>query len=94
VFDVIRQAHHHTFQILIKRAVRMAAFCHGRTVPPNPWLGVCVENRKYGLPPIDLLHGIDATIPTAGLRGEQVSPGEEMARSVWVVNSTGQCNTC
>lgn len=50
VFDVIKQAHHHTFQILTKRAERMAAFCRGRTVPPNPWLEVCVENRKYDLP--------------------------------------------
>ena len=59
VFDVIEQAHHHSFQILTKRAVRMAAFCRGR---PNPWLGVFVENRKYGLPRIDVLRGIDATI--------------------------------
>ena len=62
VFDVLKQAHHHTFQILTKRAEPMAAFCRGRTVPPNPWLGVFVENRKYGLPPIDVLRGIDATI--------------------------------
>ena len=40
VFDVIKQAHHHTFQILTKRAERMAAFCRGRTVPPDPWLEV------------------------------------------------------
>jgi len=62
VFDVIKQAHHHTFQILTKRAERMAAFCRGRTVPPNPWLGVCAENRKYGLPRIEVLRGID-TVP-------------------------------
>jgi Protein of unknown function (DUF5131) len=36
VFDVIKQAHHHTFQILTKRAERMAAFCRGRTVPRTP----------------------------------------------------------
>jgi protein gp37 len=30
VFDVIKQAHHHTFQILTKRAERMPAFCRGR----------------------------------------------------------------
>jgi len=54
VFDVIKQAHHPTFQILTKRAERLAAFCRRRTVPPNPWLGVFVENRKYGLPRIDV----------------------------------------
>jgi len=62
VFDVIQQAHHHTFQILTKRAERMAAFCRGRTVPPNAWLGVSVEDRKYGVPRIDVLRGVDATI--------------------------------
>lgn len=36
----------------------MAAFCRGRTVPPNPALGVSVENRKYGLPRIDVLREI------------------------------------
>jgi len=61
VFDVIKQAHHHTVEILTKRAERMAAFCRGRTVPPNPWLGVFVDNRKDGLPRIDVLRGIDAT---------------------------------
>jgi protein gp37 len=62
VFDVIKQAHHHTFQILTQRAERTAAFCRGRTVPPNAWLGGSVENRKYCLPRIDMLRGIDATI--------------------------------
>lgn len=62
VFDVMKRAHHHTFQLLTKRADRMAAFCRGRTIPPNAWLGVSVENRKYGVPRIDVLRGIDATI--------------------------------
>lgn len=62
VFDVITQAHQHTFQILTKRAERMATFCRGRTIPPNAWLGVSVENRKYGVPRIDVLRGIDVTI--------------------------------
>jgi len=35
VFDVIKAAHHDTFQILTKRAERMAAFCRGRTVFPG-----------------------------------------------------------
>ena len=36
-FDAIKQAHHHAFQILTKRAERMAAFCRGRTVPADAW---------------------------------------------------------
>jgi protein gp37 len=62
VFDVMKRAHRHTFQILTKRAERMASFCRGRSVPPNAWLGVSVEDRKHGVPRIDTLRGIDATV--------------------------------
>ena len=62
VFDVMGRAPQHTFQVLTKRAVRMAEFCHGVAVPSNVWLGVSVENRKYGLPRIPVLRGINASI--------------------------------
>lgn len=62
VFDVMARAHHHTFQVLTKRAERMADFCRGKAVPPNVWLGVSVENKKHGLPRIGVLREIDATI--------------------------------
>lgn len=47
VFDVIRRAPHHQFQILTKRAERMASFCRGKQIPENIWLGVSVENARY-----------------------------------------------
>lgn len=62
VFDVMAHAPQHTFQVLTKRAERMAEFCHGVAVPSNVWLGVSVENRKYGLPRIPVLRGIDAPV--------------------------------
>ena len=62
VFDVMERAHWHTFQVLTKRADRMAAFCADRQVPPNVWLGVSVENKKHGVPRIGVLRSIDATI--------------------------------
>jgi len=62
VFNVMARAPQHTFQVLTKRAERMAEFCHGVAVPSNVWLGVSVENRKYGLPRIPVLRGIDASI--------------------------------
>jgi protein gp37 len=40
----------------------MAEFCHGVAVPSNVWLGVSVENRKYGLLRIPVLRGIDAPV--------------------------------
>ena len=47
VFDVVRRAAHHQFQILSKRAERMAAYCGGKELPANAWLGVSVENARY-----------------------------------------------
>jgi len=47
----------HTFQILTKRASRMAAFFKNRIVPENLWLGVTVEN-KFGIPRMDYLRKI------------------------------------
>jgi len=64
VFDVIERTPQHTYQILTKRAARMRRYfgpdC--RTVPGNVWLGVSVEDRKYGLPRIDELREVEADI--------------------------------
>jgi protein gp37 len=62
VFDVMAHAPQHTFQVLTKRADRMAEFCHGIAVPPHVWLGVSVENRKYGLSRIDILRRVKASV--------------------------------
>jgi len=62
VFDVMSQASQHTFQVLTKRAERMAEFCKSRIVPSNVWLGVSVENKKHGVPRISVLREIDASV--------------------------------
>ncbi|MBI2225403.1 MAG: phage Gp37/Gp68 family protein [Betaproteobacteria bacterium] len=62
VFDVMARTPQHTFQILTKRAERMAGFCHGVDVPANAWLGVSVENRKHGVPRIDVLRTVNANV--------------------------------
>jgi len=64
VFDVIRRTPQHTYQILTKRAATMRKYFNqgSRVVPDNVWLGVSVENRKYGLPRIDDLRKIKASI--------------------------------
>lgn len=64
VFDVIKSTPQHTYQILTKRAARMRKyFMSGeRVVPDNVWLGVSVENRRYGLSRIDELRKIKASI--------------------------------
>ena len=62
IFDVMAHAPQHTFQVLTKRAERMAEFCRGVEVPDNVWLGVSVENRKHGVPRIAVLRTIQAKV--------------------------------
>jgi len=46
VFEVMNHAPQHTFQILTKRADRLAELCNELTWTPNIWQGVTVENRN------------------------------------------------
>ena len=46
VFGVIRNTPQHNYQILTKRAERMAEYFASRTIPGNVWIGVTVENPK------------------------------------------------
>lgn len=62
VFAVIRQTPQHTYQILTKRADRLPQYFAHRSCPRNVWLGVSVEDRKYGLPRIAELRRIDARV--------------------------------
>lgn len=62
VFDVIRRAQQHTFQVLTKRAERMATFFRDYEPPRNAWLGVTVENRQHGIPRLDWLRQVPAHI--------------------------------
>ncbi len=62
VFDVIYSCPQHTFQILTKRAERLASYCKRRHVPPNAWIGVTVEDKASGIPRIDCLRKVDARI--------------------------------
>jgi protein gp37 len=62
VFEVIRKAPQHTFQILTKRSGRLLDFFAGRNCPANAWLGVSVEDRRYGVPRIADLQNVDAAI--------------------------------
>ena len=62
VFETVAAAHWHTFQILTKRADRLAEYFTGKVAPRNAWIGVSVEDQKYGLPRIDLLRQVDASV--------------------------------
>lgn len=66
VFDVMRRAKQHVFQVLTKRAERMrrvlADARNGGPPKGHIWLGVSVEDRKHGLPRIDALRETPAAI--------------------------------
>jgi protein gp37 len=44
VFEVMQATPQHTYQILTKRAVRLARLAHGLPWPGNVWIGVSVED--------------------------------------------------
>jgi protein gp37 len=61
VFDVMRQASWHTFQVLTKRSERMADVASRLHISENVWMGVSVENQRW-TSRIDHLRRIDATV--------------------------------
>lgn len=75
VFSVMEGSRRHTYQVLTKRAERMADWVikfdewlrYASDVTfaqklPNVWLGVSVEDRKYGLPRIEHLRRTPSAI--------------------------------
>jgi len=62
VFDVINNTPQHIYQILTKRSSRLAKYFKMRKVPQNAWIGVSVEDKKYGVPRIDDLRKVPASI--------------------------------
>jgi protein gp37 len=61
-FDVMARCPHHTFQVLTKRAERLADYALERTIPSNVWLGVSVENMRHGIPRINQLRFARASV--------------------------------
>lgn len=47
VFNVMKRAHWHRFQVLTKRADRLEMLAPFLEWPENVWMGVSVENAKY-----------------------------------------------
>lgn len=47
VFDVMRRAHWHEFQVLTKRSQRLRELDPLLDWPPNVWMGVSVETEQY-----------------------------------------------
>ena len=47
VFKVMADTPRHTYQILTKRSKRLASLADQLDWPPNVWMGVSVESRRY-----------------------------------------------
>jgi protein gp37 len=66
VFEVMREANWHTYQVLTKRSERMHdLLCTtlSEFAPlPHIWWGVSVENRNHGLPRVKHLRGVPASV--------------------------------
>ena len=61
VVEVMRCAHWHRFQVLTKRANRLAILDQKIAWPPNVWMGVSVESARY-VERIDLLRRTRANV--------------------------------
>jgi protein gp37 len=61
VFDVMASVPRHTFQILTKRADRLASLSPTLPWPSNVWMGVSVESMDY-VERIELLGGTEAHV--------------------------------
>lgn len=61
VFDIMRQATWHSFQVLTKRPERAAALALSLPWPGNVWLGVTVESAAY-LARVEVLRTIPASV--------------------------------
>ncbi len=86
VMQTISATPQHTYQILTKRPATMAKYFGCRGVPENAWLGVSVENKRHGVPRIDVLRGIDANIRFLSVEPLLEDVGEiDLAGIHWVI---------
>lgn len=85
VFDTIRRADWHTFQILTKRADRLLELDKHIDWPENAWMGVSVECQDY-MPRIDLLRQTHARVKFLSLEPLLGSlPNLDLSGIDWVI---------
>ena len=85
VFDVMRQAHWHTFQVLTKRSERLLALDGALDWPANVWMGVSVERQDYAFR-IDHLRATQARLKFLSLEPLlSPLPALDLAGIDWVI---------
>lgn len=90
VFEVMAMADWHVYQVLTKRADRMRTLTHRLPAPcvgrDHVWLGVSVEDRKYGVPRIDELREAQASVRFLSVEPLLEDLGElDLAGIDWVI---------
>jgi protein gp37 len=76
----------HTYQVLTKRADRLPMFFETRNCPANLWLGVSVEDRRYGVPRINELRQVQAVVRFLSVEPLLEDLGELDLRGIhWVI---------
>ncbi len=87
---VMLAANWHTYQILTKRADRMAALLQGKlrtaAIASHIWWGVSVENRKHGLPRITKLRSAKPAVAFLSVEPLLEDLGKVELRGIrWVI---------
>ncbi len=81
VFEVIRETPQHTYQVLTKRAQRLSRIAGELDWPPNLWMGVSVETRRYAFR-IEHLRKVPAAVRFWGGRTPKAG-GRELEGELW-----------
>jgi protein gp37 len=85
VFEVMQRASWHRFQVLTKRADRLAEISNYLPWPPNVWMGVSVESAEYSWR-IDCLRRTNARIKFLSLEPLlEALPGLRLTGIDWVI---------
>ena len=86
VIDVCERTPQHTYQVLTKRGERLPEFFATRPCPANVWLGVSVEDRKYGVPRIAHLRRVKAVVRFLSVEPLLEDVGKLSLRGIhWVI---------
>lgn len=86
VFATMREATWHTFQVLTKRPERMAEYLGRKRVPKNIWLGTTVENKRHGVPRIEQLRKVNASVRFLSIEPLLEDLGEIFLEGIsWVI---------
>ncbi len=85
VFDVMADTPQHTYQVLTKRSKRLAEVAASLEWPANVWMGVSVENKRYGFR-VDHLRQVPAAVRFLSLEPLLGPlPGLDLSEIHWVI---------